>query len=210
MAITLNKTIPIAAGLGGGSSDAAATLLGLNALFDCQCSGEELALIGLQLGADVPFFLLKSAACLGKGIGEILSPAEPLHGYDVVLVNPGFPVSTQWAYQTFALTNHSETGNLNNFQITKNDAGSLGKPADASSFLLNACNDLESVTLRRYPVIDQLKSEILAHGASVAMMSGSGPTVFGLFKEKQAAVTSQCAFKKRFTQTYLVSPLFGD
>ena len=210
VAITLNKIIPVAAGLGGGSSDAAATLLGLNTFFDCSCSDEELAAMGLQLGADVPFFLAESAACLGEGIGEILSPVDPVHGYDVVLVNPGFPVSTQWAYQTFALTNHGRAGNLKNLQIMKDSAGSRGKPAWASFFLMNACNDLELVTLQRYPEIDQIKSEILAHGAAVAMMSGSGPTVFGLFKERQAAETSQLAFKGRFAQTYLVSPLSGD
>ncbi len=210
VAITLNKTIPIAAGLGGGSSDAAATLLGLNTLFDCGCSEEGLAAMGLQLGADVPFFLAESAACLGEGIGEILSPVDPVRGYNVVLVNPGFPVSTQWAYQNFALTNSGRASNLKNLQIMEDGAEGECKSASTSFFLMNACNDLESVTLQRHPEIAQIKSEILANGADVAMMSGSGPTVFGLFKEKQAAEMSQLAFKERFAQTYLVCPLSGD
>lgn len=207
--ISLKKNIPVAAGLGGGSSDAAATLKGLDVLLGCGCSDEEFAAMGLQLGADVPFFLASTSAAIAKGIGEILTPVAPLAGYDILLVNPGFPLSTQWVYQTFALTKKENASNIKNFQqeivtvgARKGLAG-VGIPFEALR------NDLEAVSVSRCPEIGQLKDAMTANGAAVALMSGSGPTVFGLFIDRQSAEACHAFFKRRFECTYLVSPFSG-
>ena len=198
--ITLKKVIPVAAGLGGGSSDAAATLLALNHLCDQPFSAAELAGLGLKLGADVPFFLTDATACLAEGIGEKLSPVEPLDGYTVLLVNPGFSVSTQWAYQTFALTNKGDKSIFKNLQ-----SEGVAVASAVASYLKRPVNDLETVTFDRYPVVAQIKAGLLAQGAVTALMSGSGPTVFGLFRERALAVTAYSLFKARFEQTFLTA-----
>jgi len=206
VAIGLTKGIPVAAGLGGGSSDAAATLRGLNELFGCGCSAEELAGLGLRLGADVPFFLADASACLVTGIGEILQPVEPLRGYRVLLVNPGFSVSTRWVYQTFALTKKEDASNLVNSQEGVVEAHALGCPVPSVAL----GNDLETVTVASYPEIGQLKEELLRNGAVKALMSGSGPTVFGLFADGGGADASYALFKRRFPRTYLVAPVGAE
>ncbi len=208
--ITLKKNIPIAAGLGGGSSDAAATLKGLDALFGFGCTGEELAAIGIRLGADVPFFLADTSAALATGIGEILTPIPPLTGYSILLVNPGFPVSTQWVYQTFALTNKENASMLADFLKEDVEIGLPCGPACYGAQLAELRNDLETVTILKYPEIEQIKSQLVAQGAAVALMSGSGPTVFGLFADRESAKTCHAIFKQRFEFTYLVSPLTGE
>ena len=204
VAITLTKNIPVAAGLGGGSSDAAATLAGLNALFTCNCTAQELAELGLRLGADVPFFLHDAPAAVATGIGELLRSAPTLCGHDVLLVNPGFPVSTQWAYQTFALTKKEEACTLARFKKVPKGAGGprLELPYDLQ-------NDLEAVTMSRYPEIGQLKRELLARGAVTALMSGSGPTVFGLFADRRSAECCLSDLRTRFAHCWLVAPLGG-
>lgn len=191
--LTLNKRIPVAAGLGGGSSDAAATLTGLNELSRAGLSRHELAVLGVQLGADVPFFLNQAPAALAQGIGEVLSPAEPLGDYTIVLVNPGFAVSTRWVYQQFDLTSIGLADNLQSSRDRVDD--------------LVLVNDLEQVTLRRYPIIADLKKEILQRGATAALMSGSGPTVFGLFADKELAWRAARFFQLGFAGTYLVEPV---
>lgn len=207
--LALKKNIPVAAGLGGGSSDAAATLLGLNALLGCGCSARELAALGLQLGADVPFFLAETSAALATGIGEILTPVTPLHGYCVLLINPGFPVSTQWVYQTLALTKNKNASNLKN-SWKEGDFSSASRESANDAVRLTAMhNDLEAVTVSRYPEIKRLKDELIANGAVSALMSGSGPTVFGLFTDRQRAETCHAICKRRFEYTYLVAPLPG-
>ncbi len=193
--ITLQKHIPVAAGLGGGSSDAAATLHGLNQLTGARLTEAELAALGLELGADVPFFVRGDTAALAQGIGEELSPAPPQQDYSVLLVNPGFSVSTRWVYQNLNLTSIDLKDNLQNFH---------GK-CDGADFV----NDLEQVTLTRYPVIAELKKEILQQGAAVALMSGSGPTVFGLFRDQKHARQALQSFQQSFKDSYLVEPLYG-
>jgi 4-diphosphocytidyl-2-C-methyl-D-erythritol kinase len=200
--ISLKKNIPVAAGLGGGSSDAAATLKGLNALLGCGCSGEELASIGLRLGADVPFFLADTSAAIAKGIGEILTPVASLAGHTILLVNPGFPLSTQWVYQTFALTKKESASNIKIFQQDLGVSSGLVE----GELLRPLCNDLEVVSVSRYPEIGQLKDIMIASGAVATLMSGSGPTVFGLFVDRQSAEACHSLFKRRFEHIYLVSP----
>ncbi|MDO5674149.1 MAG: 4-(cytidine 5'-diphospho)-2-C-methyl-D-erythritol kinase [bacterium] len=193
--ITLHKHIPVAAGLGGGSSDAAATLYGLNQLTKAGLAAAELAALGLQLGADVPFFVHHDSAALAQGIGEELSPAEALQGNIVLLVNPGFAVSTRWVYQNLNLTSIDLEDNLQSSRDRCNDADFV--------------NDLERVTLAQYPVIEELKKEVLQQGAAVALMSGSGPTVFGLFTDQARASKALRYFQPRFKDSYLVEPLQG-
>jgi 4-diphosphocytidyl-2-C-methyl-D-erythritol kinase len=205
--ITLTKRIPVAAGLGGGSSDAATALRGLNELYGCGFSAAELAAIGLQLGADVPFFLADAPAAFAMGIGENLQPVEPLSGYSVLLVNPGFPVSTRWVYQTFALTEKENASNLKNSQEGVVKACALSSSAHAVSPAMVLLNDLETVTLSKYPEIRRLKDELLQNGAAGALMSGSGPTVFGLFADQHCAEACHALFKRRFHHAYLVSPI---
>jgi 4-diphosphocytidyl-2-C-methyl-D-erythritol kinase len=200
--ITLRKNIPLAAGLGGGSSDAAAVLRGLNQLFDATCSIEELAELGLELGADVPFFVHALPAAWAGGVGERLAPAKPLRGFTVLLVNPGFAVSTKWAYETFALTAAGKKFNLSNFS---SESGlDLVKQSVQPGGL---ANDLETVTAEKYSVIGELKQRLLAAGAAGAMMSGSGPTVFGLFAVKKQAEQCLQELSGEHRQIFLAEPL---
>ena len=208
--ISLTKNIPIAAGLGGGSSDAAAALKALNSLFETGLTAGELAAMGLELGADVPFFLADTPAALAVGIGEILTPVAPLSGCFVLLVNPGFSVSTRWVYQTFALTKEEKTTIFENFRESADPAVRLGLSVTVKGLPAALENDLETVTITRYPEIGRIKEELLAHGAVAALMSGSGPTVFALFSDQQAAETCRVLFARRFGQTYLVPPLAGE
>lgn len=203
VSIRLQKNIPVAAGLGGGSSDAAATLLGLNRLLDGGCSAQQLATLGLQLGADVPFFLAPQPALLATGIGEVLQPAVPLDDYRILLVNPGFTVSTRWVYQNFALTGPLDSGIFANSQ----DEVALSSADSASVSLVN---DLESVTLKKYPELSRLKDEMRERGAIGALMSGSGPTVFGLFKDQQQALAAYAYFQRRYARSFLVHPERAD
>ena len=207
--IILHKQIPTAAGLGGGSSDAAAVLKGLNLLFQANCSTEELAAIGVQLGADVPLFLYDAPAMWAAGIGEQLTAVEPLRGFKVLLVNPGIAVSTQWAYQTFSqtaerirLTEEVTPFTLSNLSLRVKQSSSLG-------LLQKLYNDLEVVTAARYDVIRLLKERLQAAGASGTLMSGSGSTVFGLFSNKNTEQAKQCCqeLKKEYEHTYLVELL---
>lgn len=171
--VEIEKRIPLGAGLGGGSSNAATTLTALNRLLEMHLSQKKLVEMGLGIGADVPFFLLKGAA-IGSGIGERLKK-ENLPSLWYVLIYPNFEVSTRWAYQHFVLTNQRFRINLQRF---------LRTPEGISHILLN---HLEEVVSRRYPQISLMKKMVLSAGALGALMTGSGPTVFGLFPEAKSA-----------------------
>jgi 4-diphosphocytidyl-2-C-methyl-D-erythritol kinase len=172
--ITIAKRIPVAAGLGGGSSDAAAVLMGVNELLGLGFSAARLMEIGVGLGADVPFFVFKKPA-LAEGVGERLAPLEAIPAVWLVLVNPNVPVSTAWAYQNLQLTNRHTGDMIPRF---------YGTVADLCAIL---ANDLETVTITRFPVIREIKDRLVACGARGTLMSGSGPTVFGVFDEEAAA-----------------------
>ena len=176
--IHIRKRIPLGAGLGGASTDAAATLVGLNRLFKLRLSFPKLEKISLSLGADVPFFI-RARPARARGIGERLSPLGELPRIWSVIIYPGFPVSTAWVYGNLAKL----TKPIANTSI----ATSL-KSFDQLSSLLE--NDLESVTLDRYPEIGLLKQKLLREGAPRVLMSGSGSSVFGVFASKQAALTA--------------------
>ena len=180
--IRLEKKIPVAAGLGGGSSDAAAVLLALNQLFAAGLSEGQLAELGVRLGADVPFFVRSEAAYSARGIGELLAPVPGLTGGYVLLVNPGFAVSTRWVYENLALTSRGNPYILapNSGALT---SGNSGPESIDFHTAPQACfvNDLEAVTIASHPVIGEIKQALVDFGARVALMSGSGPTVFGCF-----------------------------
>ncbi|MGA1874049.1 MAG: 4-(cytidine 5'-diphospho)-2-C-methyl-D-erythritol kinase [bacterium] len=173
----LRKHIPVAAGLGGGSSDAAAVLKGLNQLHFFPISEDDLLEMGAQLGADVPFFLFGSSA-LGQGIGTRLTRTAPLSEVWVVIVNPGFPISTKWVYNhidtDLLLTKEPDHIKMLRLFLKKRDLPQIG---------LYLHNDLESVVRKKYPIIDELKNRLLSAGAVGAIMSGSGASVFGIFSD---------------------------
>lgn len=177
-AIRITKNIPVAAGLGGGSSDAATVLMGMNEMLGLGLSDQELMVVGRTLGADVPFFIFKKAA-LAEGIGDQFTALPNMPKCSVLLVNPGIPVSTAWVYQSLQLTNNRTLNKLPKF---------FGSIDDIVSML---SNDLEAVTIPAFPEIADLKRRMLAHGARGSMMSGSGSTVFGIFDTIETAETAR-------------------
>ena len=180
--IEIEKRIPLGAGLGGGSSNAATTLKAMNQLLKMDLSKRELMEMGLEIGADVPFFFLEGAA-IGLGIGERLKKIKlPILYF--VLIYPNYEVSTRWAYQNFVLTNQRIHFNLHKF---------LKTPEGISHILFN---HLEEVVSRKYPQIDVMKKILLSAGALGSLMTGSGPTVFGIFPEEKSATEAYERVKK--------------
>ncbi|MCX5863465.1 MAG: 4-(cytidine 5'-diphospho)-2-C-methyl-D-erythritol kinase [Deltaproteobacteria bacterium] len=199
--IVLEKKVPIAAGLGGGSSDAGAVLRGLNTLYGFPFSSGQLVDMARPLGADVPFFVDDCTAAWATGIGDEIHAEDISPSGWIVLVNPGFPVSTKWVYENFTLT----TGG--NPYILGRDFVH-GKYACAGPGNLPLYNELESVTIRKYPELGRIKDELLADGAHGALMSGSGPTVFGLFEDEVLAQKSVTRFAQQFPRNaFLARPL---
>lgn len=174
--ITLIKNIPISSGLGGGSSDAAATLKGLNHLCHNVLSKEDLEKLALSLGADVPFFLLQKPA-IGKGIGEILQPIEHFPSMWYVIVSPNLMISTAWAYKRakLELTNSVDQNIISSFEKNIINIPDL------------LFNDLEKVTLVKHPFLSSIKESLRQSGALGALMTGSGPSIFGLFDSAKKA-----------------------
>jgi 4-diphosphocytidyl-2-C-methyl-D-erythritol kinase len=174
--LTIQKEIPISSGLGGGSSNAASTLMGLNRILGLHFPKERLMEIGARIGADVPFFIFGKPA-LATGIGEKLQPVEIRPSIWLVLVNPGWEVSTRWAYEAL------------NFELTKRPIHIKLPPFfnDIGKVAHILYNDLESVTIEAYPEIKGIKADLLSHGAEGSLMTGSGPTVFGMFAHKGRA-----------------------
>ena len=175
--IVIDKKIPVAAGLGGGSSNAATTLRGLNKLLNLQLSKEELMAEGVKLGADVPFFLFADKAW-ATGIGDQLESVPPLPAAWYVLVNPGIAISTAWAYQNLGLTAPAILTKLPRFPTTIDDLVAILE------------NDLERVTIQRHPLLAEIKEKLIKLGAKGSLMSGSGATIFGLFAEEAQAVAA--------------------
>jgi 4-diphosphocytidyl-2-C-methyl-D-erythritol kinase len=176
--ITLKKHIPLAAGLGGGSSDAACTLKGLTTLWKLNIPEAKLLEIAGTIGSDVPFFL-KGHSALVEGRGEKVTPVSLKRSFIMVLVKPPVGVSAKWAYSGIK----ELTKKANNIElfIQALEAG------DFPSIKSMAKNDLENPVLRRYPVVNELKGKLLDCGALLAAMSGSGPTVFGVFENRTEA-----------------------
>jgi 4-diphosphocytidyl-2-C-methyl-D-erythritol kinase len=179
LSVTLLKRIPVGAGLGGGSSNAATALKALNRLLRLNASLRELTEFGLRIGADVPFFLMEGSA-FGSGIGDQLKKIV-LPDLWYVLINPGFEVSTAWAYRNHILTKGRNDYNILRFPRV---------PEEVPGFLWN---DLEAVVSTAHPEVAVAKDILLSEGAAGALMTGSGPTVFGIFDDEGGASK---AFKK--------------
>ena len=183
--IDLQKNIPAGAGLGGGSSDAAAVLKALNCLLSLGLNVSQLCQLAAQIGADVPFFIPCRLARV-RGIGEILTPLPPLPRHWLVIVVPPFTVSTPWAYRRFDELSPDVTCSPadSTLQITAQQWPDIGV----------FVNDLEQAVLPEHPLIAQSKSRLLELGAEMALMSGSGSAVFGVFTEQLQAQQAAATF----------------
>lgn len=177
--IDLQKFIPVAAGMAGGSSDAAAVLYGMNRMFRLKLSQEELMQRGVKIGADVPYCIMRGTA-LAEGIGEQLSSLPPAPKCKVLIAKPPVSVSTKFVYENLKLNNDTVHPDID-LLIKDIETG------DLKGIAAHMGNVLESVTIPSYPVIAQIKEEMVREGALNAMMSGSGPTVFGLFDNETLA-----------------------
>lgn len=200
--IVLEKNIPVAAGLGGGSSDAAAVLKGLDQLLGTGLARDDLGQIALQLGADVPFFVSELTTARARGIGERLSSAPGLAGYRVLLVNPGYAVATGWVFGEFDQLDQSRYA-----LTTEGNPYILGRANEGGSPLVELFNDLEKVTLTKHPELARLKSDLVEAGAEASLMSGSGPTVFAVFADwKRAEVVGEI-MRRQYENVYLTGLL---
>ena len=195
--IVIDKKIPVAAGLGGGSSNAATTLRGLNKLLDLQLSKEVLMTEGVKLGADVPFFLFADKAW-ATGIGDQLQSVPPLPPVWYVLVNPGISISTAWVYQNLGLTAPAILTKLPRFPNMIDDLVAILE------------NDLERVTIKRYPLLAEIKKELIRLGARGSLMSGSGATIFGLFAGKAQAVAAAEILRSRSDWRIIIAKPLSD
>ncbi len=181
--VVIQKRIPVAAGLGGGSSNAATVLLALNRMYGKPFSRNLLMDMALSLGADVPFFIGRHPA-IATGIGEILKPVVGLAPIPVLLVHPPIRISTAIVYQNLKLRLTKCQQRLKNITLHPEVKWEHFRLDTVENHL---CNDLETVTVSQYPMIETIKQALLSGGATGALMSGSGPTVFGLFRDKAMA-----------------------
>lgn len=177
--INLKKFIPVSAGMAGGSSDAAAVLVGLNKMLGLGLSKEQLMERGVKIGADVPYCIMRGTA-LSEGIGEILTPLPPVPQCHVLIAKPGVNVSTKFVY-----------GNLRADALSDKQHPDIAgmveaiERKDLYGIADRLGNVLETVTIPAYPVIQEIKDAMMQYGAIGSLMSGSGPTVFGLFTNKK-------------------------
>ena len=194
--IRLEKHIPIAAGMAGGSSDAAATLQGLNDLFAPGLTQERLRQLGVRIGADVPYCIMGGTA-LAEGIGEVLTPLPPAPRCTVLVAKPDLQVSTKYVYEHLDAGESWQHPDIDGMRSAI-ESGSL--PGVVSRL----GNVLETVTAGAYPVIGQIKREMLTRGAMGSLMSGSGPTVFGIYGNREQARDA----RSRLEETGLAKELF--
>lgn len=188
--IKIDKNIPIAAGLGGGSADAAATIKGLNKLWNLNMSEQDMIDISKPLGADIPFCIIGGTA-VARGIGDKLTKISGLKETMILLVNPEIGVSTKFVYQSLNLDvieKRPDTGKLVD-AIQANDLNYIAN---------NMVNVLETVTIKEYPLIDKIKEEMIQYGAIGSLMSGSGSTVFGIFDDESAIDNAEKEFRKQY------------
>lgn len=199
--IIIHKNIPVAAGLAGGSGNAAAVLCALNKLYCAQLTLRELCSIGAELGADVPYCIMGGTA-IASGIGEIITPIEPLKKLHFLLVKPPVNISTAAIYEEIdnaAILRRPDTEAMRQAIIE----GSTKKIA------ANLCNVMEEVTGELCPVIIDIKKKMLSLGAAGALMSGSGPTVFGIFDNYSKAKRAHDSFSWQYKDTFLAQSIRG-
>jgi 4-diphosphocytidyl-2-C-methyl-D-erythritol kinase len=181
--ITIKKNIPVAAGLGGGSSNAATTLVTINDMMNLRYNTDDLMNIGTKLGADVPFFIFGRTAW-ASGIGNRLRNAEDIPPLWFVLINPGFEISTKMVYEGL------------NLRLTKRVVNyKCPKLHTIDDIVKGLRNDLERVTLAIHPILGYFKSLLVQNGALGALMSGSGPTVMGIFTDEEGAIKAEKALE---------------
>lgn len=195
--IQLEKHIPVAAGMAGGSTDGAAVLFAMNRLFNLGLSQKDLMERGVKLGADVPYCVMRGTA-LAEGIGEVLSPLPPMIKCPVLIAKPGISVSTKQVYE--ALDSKFDT-------VTHPDIDQLIADIEAKdlhALCSHMGNVLEEVTIPMHPIISDIKQNMLENGAVGAMMSGSGPTVFGFFEDNKTARKA----KEALTKSGMVKQLY--
>ncbi len=195
--IYINKKIPVGAGLAGGSTDAAAVLLGINELFNLQISNQDLLELGLQIGSDVPFCILGGTA-IARGRGEILTPMLPGPRLEMLLVKPPFQLSTAEIFRALRLEELSNCPDNAAFLEAWGRYDIIGITAQMK-------NDLEAVSIAKCPVILTIKNRLYQLGAFHSLMSGSGPSVVGFFHDRDAAVRAWQAIKDTYNESYLVT-----
>ncbi len=200
MEVDLFKCIPVAAGMAGGSTDCAAALVGASKLFDLHLNRDTLMELGVTLGADVPYCVMRGTA-LSEGIGEVLTPLKPLPDCFILIAKPPISVSTRFVYE------HLDAAGLREHPDIDGMVSAIGK-GDLQAIADRMENVLETVTIPKYPVIDTMKTLMKDNGAMNALMSGSGPTVFGLFQEEAAARRAENAIRENNLagQVYVVTP----
>lgn len=199
--IDIKKNIPIAAGLAGGSSDAAGVIKGINSLFDLNLSTQEMMEIGTPIGADVPFCVLGDGA-LAEGIGEKLTPINGLRSGWIVLSKPNICVSTAEAYSNLNLDIIEDRPNTDILL----EALEKDNLYDVSN---NLCNVFETGIFNKYPLVKIIKEKMLEYGALGSLMSGSGPSVYGIFKDYNKAKSAYEKLKLLYNQTFLVRSYNG-
>lgn len=199
--IDIKKQIPVSAGLGGGSSNAAFTLKGLNQLFDLKFSVQKLHHLASRIGSDVPFFLYSGQA-VAKGRGEKIVPTKLYRDYWLVLVCPDMMISTQGVYQKLKIDLTRERGSINlNFCNNKDDFFEALRQFD---------NDLEKVATSGHAIISQIKRTLENCGAMKSRMSGSGPAVYGVFESKSQAEEVARKLTRGNWQIFLTRPIAGS
>jgi 4-diphosphocytidyl-2-C-methyl-D-erythritol kinase len=182
--IGIEKNIPIAAGLAGGSADAAAVLSGLNQLYKTELTESDLLALAAEVGSDVSFCLV-GGTCRCRGRGELIEKMEALGPTWIVLVKPEFGVSTKWVYDNF-------------------DAAPKAEAERPPATGIHLYNDLEKVVVPKYPEVGEIKKKLVQLGCMQSEMSGSGPTVFGISSDEQSARKAYLEMKKKYSQSFLV------
>lgn len=201
--IYLKKVIPVAAGMAGGSSDAAAALVGINKLFSLGLTMKELMEIGVKIGADVPYCVMRGTA-LAEGIGEKLTVLPSVPKCYVLIGKPGISVSTRLVYTSLRLDQDTQHPDIDGML-------SAIENKDLSGITTRMKNVLEPGVVRKYPVIRQIEELMLENGAQNAMMSGSGPTVFGIFDDKAKAEQAYKALKEsKLTRNTFLTTVFNN
>jgi 4-diphosphocytidyl-2-C-methyl-D-erythritol kinase len=198
--IELRKRIPMGAGLGGGSSDAAATIIGLNRLLQLEWSPTQMADAGQLIGSDVPFFLFAPSAFVA-GRGETVRPVVVEGVRWVVLVNPGFGVNTKWAYQELTATRTAVTP----LSLVQRELDRQSRLSWAQ-LIAAAENDFEAPVFDAYGKLREIKRSLQAHGAEIALLSGSGSTVFGVFEDEARAQLAHAQFASENLMNVFVVP----
>lgn len=199
--IDIKKVIPVAAGLAGGSADAAAVIKGLNQLFDLNMTQEDMKTLSVKHGADIPF-CIEGGAAVARGIGEELEPLKSLNRTWIVLCKPSTSVSTKEVYKALK---------VDKIQKHPNTAALIDAMASGDEYFIakNMYNVLEEVTTKKHTIIKDIEKKMREYGALGSMMSGSGPTVFGIFKNHKNAKNAYQNLKRHNKQVYLTQAYNG-